>query len=306
MLPRVTAAGEGAFVPHAGGSVYNTAMALGRLGAPVAFFSGISTDMMGERLMAPLAASGVDTTHLVRNARPTTLAFVELHDGHARYAFYDEGTAGRMLGASDLPAPDVAPDALFFGGISLVNEPAAATYEALQAREASGRVIMIDPNIRPDFIAAAGNEGTHRARLRRMIARANIVKISDEDLLWLMAAEADGADAGVLARALLDLGPALVLLTEGARGARAFTQRTERHCAAPRVTVADTVGAGDTFNAGVLAALWQAGALSKPAVAALADEVIDRCLDLGTRAAAVTVSRPGADPPWAHELTGAP
>ncbi len=296
MLPRETAAGEAAFAPHAGGAVFNTAIALGRLGAPSGFFTGLSTDLFGQILQDTLAASHVDTALCARSGRPTTLAFVKLVDGQASYAFYDENTAGRMLSHADLPAIPAGIGTLFFGGISLVNDPAAASYEALQARAAqAGRVTMIDPNIRPGFIT---DEGAYRARIARMIARADLVKLSDEDLHWL----AGPGDPVALARGLLDAGPRVVFLTEGASGARAITATQDSFVAATRVTVADTVGAGDTFNAGVLASLHRAGALTKAALATLPDAALDAALSLGTRAAAITVSRAGANPPWAHEL----
>ncbi|MCE6952033.1 carbohydrate kinase [Cereibacter sphaeroides] len=295
MLPRETAAGEPAFAPHAGGAVFNTAIALGRLGAPAGFFSGLSNDLFGMQLADTLAASQVDTSLCARSDRPTTLAFVRLTGGQATYTFYDENTAGRMLAPADLPALPDTVSTLFLGGISLVNEPAAATYEALMAREAATRVTMLDPNIRPGFITDAAS---YRARIGRMIALADIVKLSDEDLHWL---EGEG-DLVTLARGILARGPHLVLITEGSKGARAVTATQDRFCAATPVRVADTVGAGDTFNAGALAALHEAGALSKATLAALPDDVLDAALSLGTRAAAVTVSRPGANPPWADEL----
>ena len=296
MLPRESTLGEAAFAPYAGGAVFNTAIALGRLGGKSAFFSGVSTDMLGEILAETLTASQVDIRYLARSARPTTVAFVKLVNGQATYAFYDEGTAGRLLSVEELPVLPADVNALFFGGISLVNDPAASTYEALQAREAPTRVTMIDPNIRPGFIA--GKETEYRARIERMIARADIVKLSDEDLHWLMGP----GDVSALAGAIVAKGPKVVFITEGAEGARAVTATQNRFCPATKVTVADTVGAGDTFNAGVLAALDEAGVLQKAALAALSDAVLDAALSLGTRAAAVTVSRAGANPPWSHEL----
>lgn len=295
MLPRTTEAGEAAFAPYPGGAVFNTAIALGRLGAPAGFFSGLSSDLFGEILQDALAASHVDASPSVISARPTTLAFVKLVDGHATYAFYDENTAMRMLTPADLPTLPDDTTALFFGGISLVGEPCGAAYEALMAREAGNRVIMIDPNIRPSFIT---DEPAYRARIERMIAMADIVKLSDEDLHWL----AGDGEIGLLARGLLAKGPKVICITEGSKGARGVMASGEVIVAATKVEVADTVGAGDTFNAGVLAALHEAGALTKSGLANLDDRILTDALRLGTRAAAITVSRAGANPPWAREL----
>jgi fructokinase len=299
MLPRTATSGEAAFAPHAGGAVFNTAIALGRLGAPAGFLSGLSSDLFGDVLRAELVASKVDAGLAVVSDRPTTLAFVRLVDGQARYAFYDENTAGRMLAPADLPALPGSVQALFLGGISLVPEPCASAYEALMAREAGARVTMLDPNIRPGFIRDAA---AYRARIARMIGMADLVKLSDEDLHWLVGA----GDPVALARGLLGVagspGPKVVFITEGAEGARAVTAALDVFLPARRVTVADTVGAGDTFNAGVLAALHRAGVLTKAGVAVLDRATLEAALDLGIRAAAVTVSRPGANPPWAHEV----
>ena len=295
MLPRKSVAGEHAFAPYAGGAVFNTALALGRLGAPAAFFTGLSTDLFGALLERTLATSKVDARLAVRSDRPTTLAFVTLSGGQASYAFYDENTAGRMLSPGDLPALPPEVTACFFGGISLMGEPCGAAYEALMVREAGRRVTMLDPNIRPGFIR---DEAAYRARIGRMIRVAEIVKLSDEDLHWLLGSR----PAGELAAELLSRGPSLVCITEGARGATGYTAAGPVHVAAPTVTVADTVGAGDTFNAGLLAALHRAGWLNPSSLATLGGDAVREALTLGVRAAAVTVSRAGANPPWAHEL----
>ncbi len=297
MLPRRTVAGEEAFAPYAGGAVFNTAVALGRLGAPAALFTGLSSDFFGDLLRGVLDASNVSHAPAHVSDRHTTLAFVRLVEGQASYAFHDENTSGRMLTEADLPVvgPEVA--ALFFGGISLVGEPCGTAYEALQAREAGARVTMLDPNIRPGFIT---DEAAYRARLGRMLALADIVKVSDEDLRWILGPGA----LPDLAGQLLAMGPGLVCVTEGAEGATGYTQRFAVKVPSPRVTVADTVGAGDTFNAGLLAALWQAGVLNKAGLAALDEATTRAALSLGARAAAVTVSRAGANPPWADEVPG--
>lgn len=295
MLPRQTTTGENAFAPHAGGAVFNTAIALGRLGAPVAMFTGLASDFFGDLLADTLESSKVSTQYVHRADAPCTVAFVKLVDGHATYAFYDENTAGRMLSTDALP--DLADDvnALFFGGISLVVEPCGATFEALMTREAGSRVTMIDPNIRPGFIK---DEAAYRARVDRMMGMADIVKLSDEDLAWLMG----GEDIDANAARVLAMGPKLVCITRGKDGASGYTVNGRVDVPANAVTVVDTVGAGDTFNAGVLASLEQAGVLSKEGVANLSDEVIANALGLGARSAAITVSRAGANPPWTHEL----
>ncbi|MBZ4021572.1 carbohydrate kinase [Rhodobacter sp. TJ_12] len=295
MLPRQSTAGEPAFAPHAGGAVFNTAIALGRLGAPAGFLSGISTDMFGQVLVATLGASGVDANLAIRSDKPTTLAFVKLVDGHASYAFYDENTAGRMLTPDDMPLIPDTVRALFFGGISLPVEPCGSAYEALMLREAKHRVTMIDPNIRPGFIR---DTAAYRARLNRMIAQADIVKVSDEDLRWI----AGPGDIAALAGQLLSCGPRLVFVTEGAKGAHVFTRDLALFEPSRKVEVVDTVGAGDTFNAGVLAALSRADALNKTALAGADRALLQDCLRLGVQAAAITVSRAGANPPWAKEL----
>lgn len=297
MIPEPTKNGVDGFVPHCGGAIFNTAIALGRLGAPAGMLSGLSSDMFGQKLRAALAADGVDTSRVISSPRPTTLAFVELVDGHASYQFYDENSAGRMITATDLPAlgDDVA--LLYFGGISLACEPGADAYAALLDAEGTERAVMIDPNIRPGFIA---NEARYRARLDRMFAFADVVKVSDEDLDWLLP-----GDSGLegKARAFLDKGPAIVIVTQGSKGAAAYLRGGD--CVAvpaPRTQVVDTVGAGDTFNAGFLAKIAELGHLGKPDLRAAPSGVIKDALAFGAQVAAVTVSRAGANPPYLNEV----
>jgi fructokinase len=297
MLPRRTMARERAFVPTPGGAVFNTAIALARLGVPAGFFSRLSSDMFGGMLRDALGAAGVDTGLALTCDSPTTLAFVQLENGEARYSFHDENTAGRLLSTADLPALPDNVDALFFGGLSLMTEPCGAAYETLMARESAARVTMIDPNIRPAHIE---DGPTYRARLGRLFALADIVKLSDADLRWI---EGDG-DISDLAHGLLARGPSLVFVTEGARGARVLGAGEELFLPAPRAEVVDTIGAGDTFNAGVLAALHAEGRLNKSALAGIGKDAMAMAtaLALGIRAAAVTVSRAGANPPMAEDL----
>lgn len=301
MIPSPTGAGRDGFVPYSGGAIFNTAIGLGRLGAPTGFLTGLSTDLFGAQLAADLKASHVDAGFAITSDLPTTLAFVRLTDGHATYTFYDENTAGRSLSPDALPDLPPQIEALYFGGISLISEPCADFYAALAIRESTQCTIMLDPNIRPGFIT---DEQNYRARLARMIAVTDILKVSDEDLDWIMPGD-DAVEAK--AAALHAQGPKLVIVTRGSAGASAFMTGADRiDVAAPPTVVVDTVGAGDTFNAGVLAALHSAGALSRRAIAALGPDVVERALSQGAAVAAVTVSRAGANPPWAHELAVQP
>ena len=295
MLPRETMLGENGFAPYAGGAVFNTAIALGRLEQPTAFFTGLSDDMMGDILRDTLRRSKVDFSYCATLSRPTTIAFVKLVDGHASYAFYDENTAGRMITEADLPALGEDCEALHFGAISLIPEPCGSTYEALLVREHAKRVISLDPNIRPGFIK---DKASHMARIRRMAAMSDIVKFSDEDLAWFGLE----GDEETLARHWLHHGAKLVVVTRGAQGAAGYTANHKVTVPSEKVTVVDTVGAGDTFDAGVLASLKKQNLLTKDQVANLSQDQIANALALGAKAAAVTVSRAGANPPFASEI----
>jgi fructokinase len=294
-LPRKTAEGELAYQPFCGGSVYNTAIALGRLGVPTGFFSGLSTDFFGEMLHDGLKASAVDLGYAKIWDKPSTLAFVKFTDGHARYSFFDDNSASRMLTKRDLPKLAKSVEALHFGSISLIPEPGGSTLETLMRREARSRVVSIDPNIRPGQIK---NRRAHMARLARMFAMADIVKVSDEDVAYMTGK----ADLDAAARKWLKRGAKIVVVTRGGEGVAAFTARFATRQPAVKVKVADTVGAGDTFTAGLLAALRKARLLGKKKLATITEADLGAALSFAARAAAVTCSRPGADPPWAKEL----
>jgi fructokinase len=294
MLPRSLPSGEDVFLPVAGGAVFNTAIALGRLGEETAFFCGLSTDMFGDLLVRTLEESRVSHSLCPRLDRPTTLAFVTLVNGHAKYAFYDENTALRMLTPADLPEPGHV-IAAQFGAISLIGEPCGTAFEALCMRLREKSVISLDPNVRPGFVRDAAS---YRARLERMLAVADIIKVSDEDLAWL----APGRDFAAMAKEWMERGASIVVQTLGERGAVAYTATQRIEVGAPKTVAADTVGAGDTFNAGLLSGLNRAGVLDKQKLKSASVEVVAAALDLAARAAAVTVSRAGANPPWLSEL----
>ena len=159
MVPVLSESGQTSFTPLVGGAIFNTAIGLGRLGTQVGMLSGVSNDLFGQQLQQALVDSKVDTSYLIRSNSPTTLAFVTLNEGHASYTFYDENSAGRSVERADLPNlsnlknDGKALSALYFGGISLINEPAADAYCALAQRYAADMVIVLDPNIRTNFIS---------------------------------------------------------------------------------------------------------------------------------------------------------
>jgi len=294
-LPRKVDGGGDGYLPVNGGSVYNTAIALGRLGTESGLFAGLSTDFFGDSLRAGLKASKVSDKYLRLKDLNSTLALVKLTDGHARYSFIDDNSAGRMLVKKDIPKLPKSVAALHFGSISLIPEPCGTTYETLLKSASKSKVISLDPNIRPTVIK---NKPQHMKRLARLIALADVLKISDEDVKWMT----DSSDLAKAGKAWLKKGAKIVAITKGGEGCYVFTKRFSFEADAPKVKVADTVGAGDTFTAGLLHSLEVQGLLNKKALAAISKADLRKAADYAMRAAAVTVSRPGADPPWANEM----
>lgn len=276
------------FSPKLGGGPFNVAIALGRLGSDVEFVSRLSTDAFGDRMIDSLAASNVDTAGVERGPEPTTLAVVNLAaDGGARYSFYLEGTADRQFALPKLPSAR----AFSFGTLSLVLEPGASAYEALlHEAHARGRLTMVDPNIRPAVIS---DPDAYRRRFRSWLPAIDILKVSDDDAKWL--GSVDGAE-------WLDEGVGAVLLTRGGDGLRLITEQLDVSVPAPAVDVADTIGAGDTVHGALLAYLDRHDALDAAVVRGFSEADWSAALTFAARAATVTVSRPGADPPWSREL----
>ncbi|MFB9389188.1 carbohydrate kinase [Streptomyces coeruleoprunus] len=279
----VAVPGLSPLVPRLGGGPYNTAVALGRLGARTGFCSRVSTDAFGEALLDGLRGAGVDTGLVQRGAEPTTLAVASVAaDGSARYGFYAEGTADRLF---ELPErlPEEA-RAVAFGTCSLALEPGASAYEALLRREAGrGLLTLLDPNVRPGLIPDAD---AYRKRFAGWLPYVSLLKLSEEDAAWLGGTPEEWPAAG----------PAAVVLTRGAAGMTVWTRELSVSVPGVPVRVADTIGAGDTVNAALLHGL----AGRDPA--ALDVAAWTSLLTFAARAAALTCSRPGAEPPYATEL----
>ena len=297
MIPEQNIEGNSGFVPHAGGAIFNTAIGMGRLGCPVGLMSGISTDIFGQRLIAELTESNVDTSNVILSDRPTTLAFVQLTDGQATYLFYDENSAGRMIEVEDMPNQLEAVTAFLFGGISLHCDPGSDAYVRFAETHAEGSVIMVDPNIRPSFIS---NEILFRNRIERMLRLADIVKVSDEDLNWLFPGS---GSLETKVSHLQKLGPTIVVLTRGSSGVQAWKpEGNPIFVDSLKVEVVDTVGAGDSFNSAFLTSLAKASLLNKAAIKLISEMDLVSALNFGIHAAAITVGRVGANPPWKDEL----
>ena len=299
-----TADGAG-YRPVPGGSIFNIAVGLGRLGAPVGYFGKLSTDFFGERLLRTLSENGVDTSLTLRVPGPTSLAFVDLFASGSReprYTFYAEAAVDRSLAVGELPTRlPASVQALHFGSISLVLEPGASSLEALLRREAGQRLISLDPNVRPGLIQ---DRDRYRTRFEGWTQVVDILRLSRADFDWLYP---DRSVEAVF-QDWFDRGVSLVILTHGAQGALGMTaEGTMVTCPAAAVDVVDTVGAGDSFLAACLFLLAREGALtSKEVLRRMPAGTLERCLVFASRAAGLTCSRPGSDPPFLRELEADP
>lgn len=295
----------GPLLPLPGGGPYNVAITLGRLGVPVRFLSRLSTDTFGDALLTRLQLSGVDTSLVQRGDEPTTLAVAGIGpDGSARYSFHVEGTADRLVAdPGELPG-DVT--TLSLGTLSLAIEPGATTYETvLRRHSARGGLTVVDPNIRARVI---DDPAAYRARFAGWLPDIGVLKLSVEDAAWLAGERADPAGpepVAVLAmvREWLTKGPAVAILTRGADGLVALTaDGGEVEVPTVPVAVVDTIGAGDTVHGALLAWLHRAGITTAAAVGDVDLVGWREALEFAARAASVTVSRAGAEPPYAAEL----
>jgi fructokinase len=279
---------------HAGGGPFNTARTIGRLERPVAYLGRVSNDRFGATLARLLVDDGVSLGAVVPTDDPTTLAVAEIDEaGSARYRFYERGTSvpGLTTQAALAALPEDV-EILHVGSLGLLYEPVATALEAVVAELAGRALIVVDPNIRP---MAIGDAARYRERLGRIFGHSDVVKASEDDLAWLDPQR----EAAAAARALLDVGPRVVLLTRGGDGAVAITRDRDTAVPAPPVTVVDTIGAGDAFGGGFLA-WWHARGLGRDDLAD-ADRVVE-ATRFAALVAARTCERPGAAPPFLREL----
>jgi fructokinase len=288
--------GAATFAARVGGSPLNVALGLSRLDCASGLLTGLSDDMLGKRIARVLDDEGVSTAYAVRTSRPTTISLVGL-DAHGvpEYQFYGNGAADIGVALGDLPAIGADVVGLHFGSYSIAVAPVGDAFAALARREAE-RFISLDPNIRPTI---EPDMAVWRSRIDALLPAVDLVKISAEDLELLHP----GRSAADFASDMLGRGVKLVVVTDGGATAGGWTA-SGLHATAtpPRVDVIDTVGAGDTFQAALIAQLCAHPDGPKAALAALDATVLHATLDYAARAAAITCSRRGADLPRAAEL----
>jgi fructokinase len=287
---------------HPGGSPFNVAVGLARLGQPAAFVSKLAGDYFGCYLRDYLEQQGVSTRCLLRDDHAlSTLAFVTMEEGEPAYTFYREGAADTRLTADEVPATCIEQTRiLHVGSISLLDgttpDAVLQTVQRLQGQA----LLSFDPNVRPNMVH---DETAYRALIGRLLALSDMVKVSAADLAWLMPDTApEQAAAHLLAQ-----GPALVVVTLGGAGVlalRAAGQDAPQqwHLPAFAVQVADTVGAGDSFSAGLLAALAEHGVGTRAELLALDAAALAETLRFAAAVSAITCTRSGANPPRREEV----
>ena len=285
------------FRMHSGGSILNVAVGLARLGHHVAFAGKIAEDFFGHHLLLTLKTEGVDTRFVSTAKAQTALAFVAMEEGEPVYSFYGDGTADTLLTADDVPVSLYQETALLHvGSVSLLRGTTPATVLETFERLKGKALLSLDPNIRVSLIH---DEAAYRALLQRLIALTDILKLSNVDLAWLMP----GVSMEESLLHLCGLGPALVIITQGEKGVLARSGSSQAlHISTYPITVIDTVGAGDTFCAGVLARLADEAILSRERVLALTEQELQAVISFASAAAALNCTREGANPPHRSEV----
>lgn len=276
-----------------GGGPFNAARTIGRLGVDVAYLGSLSRDRFGSLLHAQLVADGVDDSLVRHTELPTTLAAAELDEsGSASYRFYLTETSAPLGGDVDRLPPNTS--ILHVGTLGMVLEPMATSIERLTAAVSSDVLVLLDPNCRP---RVTPDRHSYLARLDRMAVRADVVKVSTDDLEFI----APGAHVRCIDSFVAN--GSVVLHTDGAEGVHVFFADGDTvHVAAPAVEVVDTIGAGDSFG-GAFAAWWHDAGLGR---AGLADhEPVLTAVRAAVQVAALNCTRAGAQPPTRDELGAA-
>lgn len=296
-VPTRNTDGREAVMPAVGGSCLNVAIGMARLGARTGFVGGISTDLFGRMIADHAAASNVELALATRSGHQTTLAFVRIVAGESHYAFYDADTATRNWTYRRGSIPLDTVEALHVGSTTLVNDQGATETKALIADARASSTISFDPNCRPNFVK---DKPAYLARMTEFAGCADLIKMSDVDFAYLFGDERYDQRASTL----LARGASLVVITRGNNGAIAWHAGAGQiEVAAPKVVVADTIGAGDSFQAALLFALHRQGRLARQQLKDIGADELRRALSFAANCAGLTCTRPGADPPWSDEIS---
>ncbi len=279
-----------AFAPRAGGSPFNAAKAAAQAGAHSGFLGAISTDLFGERLIADLEAHGVDTSATPRTEGPCTLAFVELTDGVARYAFFNALSATALMNPDPNAFVPRDGDILSFGSISLIDRPGADNIAAFALAHADTTMIALDPNARPSMTP---DVDAWRERINAIAAKAGVIRLSDEDLEML----APGQSPADFAAEKLGEAAGLVVVTLGEKGALGFCADGMVEVEGRPAAIVDSVGAGDTLMGGMMAELMLRDLTTPAALEGLTCEALGEILRYGVTAAAMNCEQSGCAPP---------
>ena len=298
-VPDQTAAGERAFRPLPGGSPFNVAKAAAKAGARSEFVGAIGSDFLGDILADDLAASGASHAHGQRPDLPAPLAFVAYENGQPRYAFHFSGTADEALRPSLADVEPEPGDIVHVGSISLAGATATPVTEFAIA-ESERRMVSLDPNVRASMIP---NRTKWHGRMDRLITASTILKLSDEDLAYLAPdTEADEFAKATIERGRSGDGPSVIVVTGGEAGATAYSHSGSAERQAPKVEVADTVGAGDTLMGSMLAWIQAEGLADRDAISGLNSDRLSEMLGFATTAAAINCTRHGCVPPTRAEI----
>jgi len=291
--------GEAQYTPHVGGSILNSARALGRLEADTYYCGAVSNDTFGGLILDCLRDSKVQEDFIINTNRPTTLAYADVTDGAAKYTFVDEHSAGRLIDKETLkPYVNKIKNAkaLLVGGISLQAEPCGSSWQWLVEQVTGGCIIYFDTNIRPDFIE---DKVKYLKRFERLTKIADIVKISEQDYNYLYGKE----DFKKVTAQWLENGVKLIVLTLGEKGVKAiYDGGKEISVGTEEVKVIDTIAAGDSFNAGLLFELDKQKMLDQEKLASIETSELKKALTFANQVASFTVTQKGANPPWMYQI----
>jgi fructokinase len=289
--------GSLAFQGFIGGSSLNVATATSRLGQATTFLSQISTDLFGAKLKEHMQENQIDTTFVITSSAPSTLAFVEERGGQAHFTFLGNGAADTRYNPQPRPALPLSIQFVQFGSISLLTDPTSSSIAEIVEQHRERVTVVFDPNCRP---ALTPDLAGYKKKLENWLNLAHLVKVSDQDLGWL---EPDKTLEEV-AKDWLARGPKAVIITRGEHGSVLFRAgKANLEIETPKVDVIDTVGAGDTFTAGLMVGLLEHGHQASIDLEHHSDETWLSVMRFAAASAAINCTRAGANPPTRSDVS---